>query len=272
MQPLEASLLVLVGLAVGAYAAAIGSGGGFIIAPLLLLRHEAASPPEVTAASLAVVLILSTTSSILYWRAGRLDAPLALVLAAAAVPAALVGGALTAFVPRQAFALGIAALLLVLGVRLTLRPRVLIVEPVRGGWLRERRDALGQLYLYRVPLRRALVGTAGASFLASLSGIGGGPFFMPLATRVMRMPHAIAVAVAQVVFVGLAGTTVALQVAAGHIGEPLEDVPWLGLGVLLGNPAGVWLNRRLGEGPLTRALAFGLLLISARTAWGALRP
>jgi hypothetical protein len=41
--------------------------------------------------------------------------------------------------------------------------------------------------------------------------------------------------------------------------------------VLLGNPGGLWLNHRLGEGPLTRALAAGLLLISLRTAWGALR-
>ncbi len=272
MQPLEALLLVAIGIGVGTYAAAIGSGGGFIIAPLLLLRHASASPPEITAASLSVVLILSSMSSALYWRAGRLDVPLALALAASAIPGALLGAALTSFVPRTVFALGMALLLFVLGVRMIWRPRVLLVTPLAGGWSREFTDRRGQLYFYRVPMLRALAATVGAAFFAALSGIGGGPFFMPLATRVMRLPHAVAVAVAQVVFVGLAATTVALQLAAGHASEPLLDVPWLGIGVLLGNPAGLWLNQRLGEGPLTRALAAGLLLISVRTAWGALAP
>jgi uncharacterized protein len=271
MDPLEAIMLVLVGAAIGAYASAIGSGGGFIIAPLLLLRHTEATPPEITAASLSVVLILSSASSFLYWRAGRLDVRLALALAAAAIPGALAGGALTALIPRRAFALGVAALLLFVGARMIWRPRVMLAEPRPGGWHREFRDTSGQTYFYRVPVPEALGATVGASLLASLSGIGGGPFFMPLATRVMRMPHAVAVAVAQVVFVGLAATTVTLQLAAGHAGEPLQDVPWLGAGVLLGNPGGLWLNQRLGEGPLTRALAVGLLIISLRTAWGALR-
>jgi uncharacterized membrane protein YfcA len=270
MDPVEALLLVVVGAAIGAYASAIGSGGGFIVAPLLLLRHESAAPPEITAASLSVVLLLATMSSMLYWRAGRLDVPLALALAAAAIPGALVGGALTTLLPRRAFALGIALLLLAIGARLIMKPRVLIREPRPGGWHREFADRSGATYLYRVPVPQALTGTGLASFIAALSGIGGGPFFMPLATRVMRLPHAVAVAVAQVVFVGLAGSTVALQLAAGNAGEPLRDVPWLGAGVLLGNPGGLWLNRRLGEGLLTRALAIGLLVISVRTAWSAL--
>jgi uncharacterized membrane protein YfcA len=271
MDPIEALLLVLLGAAIGAYASAIGSGGGFIIAPLLLLRHETSTPAEITAASLTVVLILSSMSSALYWRAGRLDWRLALVLATAAIPGALLGGVLTSLLPRQAFGLGIAALLLAIGIRMIARPRVLIREPRPGGWHREFLDGRGQLYLYRVPLGQALAGTTAASFVAALSGIGGGPFFMPLATRAMRLPHAVAVAVAQVVFVGLAGTAVILHLLAGHVGEPLRDVPWLGAGVLLGNPGGVWLNHKLGEGLLTRALAIGLLAIGIRTAWGALR-
>lgn len=270
MDPIEALVLVLVGAAIGAYASAIGSGGGFIIAPLLLLRHETSDPSEITAASLSVVLMLSTMSSALYWRAGRLDLRLALVLAAAAIPGALAGGALTALIPRRVFGLGISALLLGIGLRMIVRPRVLIREPKPGGWHREFLDRRGELYLYRVPLLQALAGTTAASFIASLSGIGGGPFFMPLATRVMRLPHAVAVAVAQVMFVGLASTAVALHLLSGHAAEPMLDVPWLGAGVLLGNPGGLWLNRTLGEGPLTRALAVGLLLISVRTVWGTL--
>lgn len=270
MHPIEALELVVIGAAIGAYASAIGSGGGFIFAPLLLWRHAESTPPEITAASLSVVLILSITSSVLYWRAGRLDLPLALVLAAAAIPGAVAGGLLTTLFPRRLFALTIAALLLAIGLRMIWRPRVLTSEPRPGGWHREFRDGRGQIYLYRVPLPSALVATLGASLLASVSGIGGGPFLMPLTTRVMRMPHAVAVAVAQVIFVGLAATTVTVQLLAGNAGEPLRDVPWLGAGALLGSPGGLWLNQRVGEGPLTRALALGLLVISVRTAWAVL--
>jgi uncharacterized membrane protein YfcA len=149
------------------------------------------------------------------------------------------------------------------------RPRALFVTPVRRGWQREFKER-GDTYVYRVPLISAALGASAAAFVSALSGIGGGPFQVPVATRVARIPHRLAVPAVQVVILTLSMVVVAFHLASGHVGSPMRDVPWLGIGVLLGNPVGLWLNHRLGEGPLTRALATGLLLISARTAWGAL--
>jgi hypothetical protein len=270
MGPLEVTLLVVVGTAVGAYAAAIGAGGGFLITPLLLLRYTSASPVEITAASLTVVAISSGVSSVVAARARRIDYPVTALLAAATVPTSLLGAALTDFVPRQIFAFGIATLLLALAAYLIWQPRALFVNPLRRGWRREVEDGRGDRYLYRVPVARAIVGAAIAAFVSAISGIGGGPFHVPVATRIARMPHRLAVPAVQVIIATLSVVVVAYHLAAGHIGPPMQDVPWLGIGVVLGNPAGQWLNRRLGEGPLTRALAAGLLLISLRTLWGAL--
>jgi uncharacterized membrane protein YfcA len=160
-------------------------------------------------------------------------------------------------------------LLLALAAYLMLRPRALFVNPVRRGWRREFTTG-ADVYVYRVPIREAVLGAASAALLSAVSGIGGGPFHVPVATRVARVPHHLAVPAVQVVILSLSVVVVAYHIAAGHIGAPMRDVPWLGLGVVLGNPAGQWAGRRLGEGPLTRALAAGLLLISLRTAWGAL--
>ncbi len=182
---------------------------------------------------------------------------------------ALLGAALTDLVPRRAFALGIAALLLVLAAYLTMRPRALFVTPVRRGWRREFTES-GDTYVYTVPVARAVLGAASAAFVSALSGIGGGPFHVPVATRIARIPHRLAVPSVQVTILTLSLVVVGFHLVAGHVGPPMADVPWLGVGAVAGNPVGQWVGRRLGEGPLTRALAAGLVLIGLRTAWGVL--
>jgi uncharacterized membrane protein YfcA len=86
----------------------------------------------------------------------------------------------------------------------------------------------------------------------------------------MHIPHTLAVPIAQVVNTSMAVMIVSYHVAAGHAGDPMSDVPALGLGVVVAVPFGRRLGRRLGEGPLMRFLAAGLILVSLRTALFAL--
>ena len=64
-------------------------------------------------------------------------------------------------------------------------------------------------------------------------------------------------------------SVIAFHAWSGNFGDPLQDIPWLATGVLVAAPAGRWLRRKLGEGLLMRALAIGMFVIAARTAWGA---
>ena len=130
-------------------------------------------------------------------------------------------------------------------------------------------DRDGQRFEYRIPVVRSIAPNIGMAFLSALAGIGGGPIGVPIMTRIMRIPHASAVPTIQVKTAIYAASIVAFHLALGHAGEPLRDVPFLGLGVLLANPLGQHLRRRLGEGHLMRALALILLIVAARTAWGA---
>lgn len=270
MDPVEAAMLIVLGFGIGAYSAAVGAGGGFLIAPLLLIRYPDAPPVAVTAASLIVVFVTSASQSTLAMRERRVDVPLVGAMAVLAIPAGILGGLSTTLIPRQAFALGFALLIVGIGTYVLLRPVAGIATPSRAlAWRRERTDGDGNRFVYRVPIWRGGVPTAAATFISAMVGIGGGPIGIPMMTRLMRVPHALAVpsmhglVTLQSIFV------IALHVWSGNYGDPLQDVPWLATGVIVAAPAGRWLRRTLGEGILMRALAIGLFVVAARTAWGA---
>jgi hypothetical protein len=58
-----ATILVLIGFAVGAFGTLIGPGGGFILNPLLLLLYPPDSPQTLTAISLATVFFNAASGS-----------------------------------------------------------------------------------------------------------------------------------------------------------------------------------------------------------------
>ncbi len=266
MSPLEFLALMAAGAAIGLYATTVGAGGGFLLAPLLLVRHGEAEPAEVTMAALLIVAVSSGISTGFSLRQCRVDWRVGLMLLAAAVPAALLGAAGTSVLPRSVFAILFAALLLVLGVFLMARPEAPAGQPGAGGWPRHFVDGEGRRWVYRVPVRRSLFASFSAAFVAALAGIGGGLIFTPLNTHLVRMPHALAVPVSHVVIAGLALVVVLFHTTAGNVGDPLDDVPALGIGVIVASRLANRLQRRLGAGLLTRFLAIGLLAVGARTA------
>ena len=258
--------LVAAGLAIRTYAGAVGAGGGFLLAPLLLLRHPGAQPEEITTATLAMVVIANGASTLYAGRRRRMDRPLAGLLAAAAIPAALLGAAATTLLPRDAFSLAVALLLLATGLYLVLRPVARIAAPFPGGWRREVRDRSGARFTYRVPVWRSLAATAAAAGGSTLVGLGGGLLYLPLAARVMHVPHAVSVTLAQALITVTAAAGVALHLLAGNAGPPLEDTPAVAVGLVASLPLARRVQDRLGEGALTRALAAGLFAVGLRTA------
>lgn len=265
----EGVALLLVGLLIGTYATAIGAGGGFLLAPLLLLLYPDAPPVAVTTASLSVVVITATASTAVMSQERLVDIPLVLAIAAFGIPTAILGGMTTALVPREAFALGFAVLVLVIGAYLIWQPVAQVSAPSTRAWRREIVDRSGQRYLYRVPVLRGFPAYVSGVFVGTLAGIGGGPIGMPVMTRVLRVPHPIASTSVQALIILQSGSAVLMHLAVGNQGAPMEAVPWLAAGGIAAAPLGRALRRRLGEGPLTRALAFGLIFIAVRTAWSA---
>jgi uncharacterized membrane protein YfcA len=263
----EYAFLLTIGIAVGVYATALGAGGAFLLTPLLLFRHPSTPPQFVAMASLSVVAVSSGLSSALALRQRRLDYPVAGVLVAVVIPAAVLGAATTSLIPRRAFELGFGALLIALAIYVVMPRTNTVVGQVRG-WRRLVADREHHSYFYTFPVWRSLITASGAGFLSSLAGIGGGPIYTPLAIRIMRIPVELAVPTAHVIITALALSGLTTHLLAGNIGPPLHDAPWLAAGMLAGNPFGQRLNRRLREGPVLRLLAVGMVLVAVRTAIG----
>ena len=269
MGPVEAIVLIGVGFAIGSYATAIGAGGGFLIAPLLLLRYPGADPVAVTTASLTVTFVSALSSTAVMAKERLVDIPVVGALLVIAIPSALLGGLTTDYLPREVFAIGFAVLLGAIGAYLVWRPVAGVVAPAARAWRRVLTDANGNHYSYRIPIIQSVIPNIGAAYLGALAGIGGGPIGVPIMTRVMRIPHPIATTSMHALIVAQTVMVVGMHLALGHAGEPMQDVPWLALGGVLGSPAGRIMRRRLGEGPLTRLLALGLFFIALRTGMDA---
>ena len=262
------AFLLAIAFAIGVYSTALGAGGAFLLTPLLLIRYPDAPPATVAMASLCVVVVSSGLSAVQAVRDRRIDYPVVGVLLAVVVPMAVLGAWATSLVPRREFQIGFAAFMLLMALYLLLPPRDRMLGVPRG-WRRMTTDIEGDTFVYKFPLVPSLIAAAGASFISSLAGIGGGPLYTPLAIRVMRLPITLAVPIAHVVITALAISGLALHIATGHIGEPLRDAPWLVVGMLAANPLGRRLNRRLRDGPVVRLLVVGIVLVALRTAWGA---
>lgn len=262
--------LVAIGWVVGVYSTALGAGGAFLLTPLLLIRYPDTPPEYIATAGLAIVAVSSGLNALQSLRTGRLDPRVVGLLTAVVVPSAAAGAAMTAFIPRREFALAFSALLLATAAFvLWPQPQRIATSPPRG-WRRLVQDRRGDRYIYTFPPVRSAIIAAGAGFLSSMAGIGGGPLYTPLEIRVMRMPVAIAVPTAHVVITALALSGLTLHLASGHVGAPLLDAPWLAAGMLAGNPLGQRLHRRLNNVVAIRLLAAGMLVVAARTAISAL--
>src|SRR5512146_826950 len=98
-----ASLLVLLGVAVGGVGTLVGAGGGFLLTPVLLLVYPHDPPQTITAISLAAVWANSTSGSLAYARQRRIDYRSGLVFGAATLPGAVGGALVVGYVPRHVF-------------------------------------------------------------------------------------------------------------------------------------------------------------------------
>ena len=145
---MQAALLFLLGVGVGAYGTLIGAGGGFVLVPLLLLLYPSESPVTITTISLAVVCANAVSGSVAYARLKRIDYQTGRLFALATIPGAVIGVFATALFSRGPFDKLLGALLVVLALWLVFRPAA-EAQPARstsGLTQRTLVDATGTTY------------------------------------------------------------------------------------------------------------------------------
>ncbi len=261
-----AVLLVLLGVAVGAFGTVVGAGGGFVLTPILLLLYPHDSPRTITAISLAAVFFNASSGSVAYLRQRRVDVQSGLVFAAATLPGAVGGALLVDAASRRVFEAIMAAMLAVLAAWLLAGSRW---RPPPGRWLVHRRvlrDRDGLLYEYEVPLLRGALASLVVGFVSSFLGIGGGIIHVPLLVRALGFPTHVATATSHFVLAWMAGVGTATHALAGSFahGHGLRRAAVLSVGVVVGAQAGAHVSTRLRGPVIERLLALALAALAAR--------
>ena len=239
-------LVLLAGAAVGAT-----SIGGILVVPVLT---TIAGVPvrEAIAASNFSFLFTGAAAIVLQRLLPREALPsMRLVYGAALLGAAL--GALTlAWLPVALVRLGVAALAIFSG--------VMALRPSRPGINAD----TGQL-----PTRgwTLMAVGAGVGCASAWSGTGGPVLLLPI-LMLLRVPTALAIAMAQGIQLPIAGSTALVNIASGQLDLRLGLL--LGAVVLLGWGVGWWLARRIAVLALRRALAFGLIAVGLAYGWQSL--
>jgi len=264
--PTVAVLLVLLGIAVGAFGTIVGSGGGFILTPILLLLYPHDRPATITAISLTAVFFNAASGSAAYAHQRRIDYRSGLAFAAAALPGSIAGALVVTSVSRSLFDLLMAIVLLALAAWL------LLGEPAHPRHLRGRlthrelTDRYGTTYQYDVPLRRGIAYSTVVGFVSSFLGIGGGIIHVPLLVRALAFPTHLATATSHFVLAIIAGSGAATHIFAGSFahGHGVPRALALSLGVVLGAQLGARLSLRTSGRAVETLLGVALAVLAVR--------
>ena len=257
---------LLLGLGIGILGTLVGAGGGFILTPILLLLFPDRPSEAITALSLSVVTLNALSGSLAYYRLGRIDLKTSLVYGTAALPWVVIGAFGTGYVARGPFdiILGLALLALCLSlVWPSSRPQAEEADG-DGPSLTARRivDRSGRVFEYRFRYKLGIWLSAAVGFLSSFMGIGGGPIYVPLMIRVLRVPVYIATATSQCLLLLTTFAAALIHMAAGHLTGMGDLILPLAIGMVTGAQAGAALSGRIRSATLTRILAVLLIVVS----------
>jgi uncharacterized membrane protein YfcA len=165
----------VVGLVAGFLSGLFGVGGGILIVPaLVLVLHMDQRLAHGT--SLAAVLPIAISSTLGYALEGKVDWPVAALLAAGAVAGAVVGTHVLHVLPQRALGLAFAGLLVATAVRLLI----------------DHSDAGGRAGLTVGSTIGLLVLGLASGVLAGLLGVGGGIIMVPAMVVLVNIPPAVA--------------------------------------------------------------------------------
>jgi hypothetical protein len=243
-------LVLLLGAAVGVLLGLLGAGGSILAVPALLYG---AGQPLSQALPTSLLVVGTTAAAAAYprARAGQVRWRLAGVVAAAGVPAAVLGTAVNHRVSEQLVLLGFAALMVLSAVRM------LKAAPATGGDCALPSGGTR----WRSCLPKAVAVGVAVGFLTGLFGVGGGFLVVPALVLLLGFDLASAVGTSLVV--------VAVNSAAGfaaHVGQVSLDVPVtlaFAATALLGAGVASRVAHRLPTQRLTAAFAWLVLGVAA---------
>ena len=244
--PATAIILVAVGVAAGTLGSMLGVGGGIIMGPVLIFLGLAPAP--VAGTSLFAVTSTSVSSTVAYSRQKRIDYKLAIKLAAAAIPGAVLGGFISAGISKPAFLLYFGILLMAVGAYIIFKSSILKEK--------ERRDISMAQYAAVFAI------TFGAWIISSLFGVGGGTIFVPVMLLIHRMTMHTAAPTSQLTLMITSFAGLFTHIALGHIDYAYAIA--LSAGAVVGAQLGAKWSKSIKSQMLQRVLGVVLIAIAIK--------
>ncbi len=249
----EAVVLIVCGLGVGALSSMLGVGGGIILVPVLIIGFGL-SPLTAPGTTLVAAFFVAMASLVPYYR--QKPHPVipraGLLLAVTSVPGSLLGVWLRGTLQdEETLRLVFAAILMPIALRMLFAKK------------REKADfasEVGSFNLSRIPHVRigySLIGSLCAGILSGLLGIGGGVLMVPTLNMLMGLPMhaAVATSMLTMVFTATSGTVMNYLAGEIHVFYALT----ISLGMVVGAQFGPRLACRINAVRLKQL--FGVVLV-----------
>lgn len=253
--------LIPIGLFTGIYGTMVGVGGGFVVVPVMLALYPDKDPELITSISLFVVFLNSLSGSWAYARMGRIDYKTGTLFAVATIPGAIIGALTTNIIPRDAFEVAFGLLLIGLAFLLFQWPSGR--KSQRGEQAEDGEDE-HTVPSYNLPLGIGISFVVG--FLASLLGIGGGVFHVPMMIYVLNFPIHVATATSHFILAVSSFSGATTHLITGTLMEGAPQAILLSIGVVIGAQLGAKISTKVQGAWLIRGLAIALGIAGIRLA------
>ena len=255
--PVNALLILGLGVAVGFISGMFGVGGGFLMTPLLILTGI---PPAVAVASVPSHMAASSFSgAISYWRRRALDPALAAMLLIAGLIGTTVGVWLFTLL-RQIGQLDLTislSYLILLGVvgAMMIIESVRAIMRARGGRPAEIRRPGSHMWIHGLPLKMRfktskiyvsvipiwVIGFV-IGFIGAIMGIGGGFLLVPALIYLIRVPTGVVIGTSMVLTLVTMAYATVIHAATNHLVDAL-----LALLLMAGGVIGAQFGARTGQ-------------------------
>jgi uncharacterized membrane protein YfcA len=279
--PVDAFLVLGMGLAVGFISGMFGIGGGFLMTPLLIFIGI---PPAVAVASIGSHIAASSlTGAISYWRRGALDVALATML----LLAGIIGTATGVWLFTRLRALDqldltiglcyvtllsiVGALMIYESLQAELRTRrglpATMRRPGSHSWFHglplKLRFKRSKIYVSVIPVWA--IGFV-IGFVGAIMGIGGGFLLVPMLIYFLRVPTATVIGTSLVLTLVTMASATLMHAISNHLVDAVLAV-LLMTGGVVGAQFGARAGQRMRDERLRLLLGLLILLVGLRFAY-----
>lgn len=256
----DALIVIITGVVIGAIGTLVGAGGGFLHVPILLIFYGF-SPIHAIATSTVAVFLNALSGTFSYIHQEKIDYELGVKFAVFAIPGVLIGSLTAQFFNMVLFSLLLAAVLASLSYSLIFMKNFQLVCSNKENIVETRviRDSTGGLHTFSPDLSIGYGGSFLVGIISGLFGIGGGLIHVPL-MNFIGIPIHIAAATSHFIITITSFFGIMIFIALKAV--DLDYSIFLGVGVILGAYYGAKLSM-LASSSLIKNIIAGLLIIVA---------